>query len=312
MTRILVAEDSPTQSMIVQNLLAEANYDVECFDNGKLALRRLESGDPPDLVLTDMMMPEMDGLQLVRAVRIHFSGIPVILMTGQGTDALAIEALEDGAAGYVPKSQLNDRLVDEISRVLHAARLDRGYELLLSCLRHNVFSFDLTNDIALIDPLVDLLQQMLVGVALCDSTARVRAGLALEHALLNAMYRGNLEISSSDMQDEREQLLKDGGNSLVAERMNQQPYRDRKVHVQAELTREQAQFVVRDEGQGFDISTVPNPADPDSLERDGGHGLLLMQTFMDEVTFNDKGNEVTMIIRRAAEPPDDRGGEAEL
>lgn len=298
MTRILVAEDSPTQSVYVRGLLEDANYDVEVFVNGKQALRRIEAGDRPDLVLTDMMMPEMDGLQLVRAIRVHHSGIPVILMTGQGTDALAIEALEDGAAGYVPKSQLNERLVDEVAGVLHAARLHRTYEQLLTCLKQNEFTFALKNDVALIDPLVDLMQQMLVGMGFCDSTTRVRFGLAIEHALLNAIYRGNLEITADDMQRAREQLLQGPGESLVQQRQTQPPYCDRRVSVQARLTPDEARFVIADEGPGFDTSLVPNPTDPDSLERDGGHGLLLMQTFMDEVRFNEKGNEVTMVIRR--------------
>jgi anti-sigma regulatory factor (Ser/Thr protein kinase) len=46
------------------------------------------------------------------------------------------------------------------------------------------------------------------------------------------------------------------------------------------------------------VSRVPRPGDPDALERDSAHGLLLMQTFMDEVKFNEAGNEVTMIKRR--------------
>jgi CheY-like chemotaxis protein len=306
MTRILVAEDSPTQSVYVQGLLEDAGYKVECVGNGKLALRRIENGSKPDLVLTDMMMPEMDGLQLVRAIRIHHPGIPVILMTGQGTDTLAIEALEDGAASYVPKSQLNERLVDEITQVLHASRLDRTYEMLLRCLQHNEFSFALKNDVALIDPLVDLMQQMLVGTGLCDSTTRVRAGLALEHALLNAIYRGNLEISAEEMLQAREQLLHGAGSSLVQQRQEQEPYCHRTVTVHAVMTPKEATFVIRDQGQGFDTTQVPDPADPDSLEREGGHGLLLMLTFMDEVRFNERGNEVIMVIRRR-EPRGDKG-----
>lgn len=300
MARILVAEDSTTQLVQIRGLLEEAGYSVTVVTDGRQALRLLVGGDKPDLVLTDMMMPEMDGLELVRAIRVHHSGIPVILMTAQGSDALAIEALEDGAAGYVPKSQLNVRLVDEIEHVLHAARVNRTYQTLLGCVRRNEFDFELYNDASLFDPLVDLLQQMMVGLGLCDSTAQVRMGVALEHALLNALYRGNLEVAPEQVQASREALLQDASSSIVEQRRSQQPYCDRRIFLHAEMSPAMARFVIRDEGPGFDITRVPLRGDPEALTQEAGRGLLLMRTFMDEVTFNERGNEVTMIKRREA------------
>jgi CheY-like chemotaxis protein len=298
MTRILVVEDSQTQIVHICGLLEEAEFDVDTVLNGKEAVRRLEAGEQYDLILTDLMMPEMDGLQLVRAVRVHYPGTPVILMTGQGTDALAIEALEDGAAGYVPKSQLHERLIEEVAQVLRAAEVDRSYEILLSCLKRNEFEFELRNEVALIDPLINLLLQMMAGIQLCDSTSRIRVGLALEHALLNALYRGNLEISAAKMQSTRELLLSGRGTALVDQRLAELPYSTRTIHFDVRMSAEEARFVIRDQGKGFDVRQVPKPGDPDVLEREGGKGLLLMQSFMDEVTFNETGNEVTMVKRR--------------
>ncbi len=300
MTRILVVEDSQTQIIHICGLLEQSEWDVDTAVNGKQAVQRLEAGEQYDLILTDLMMPEMDGLQLVRAVRVHYPGTPVILMTGQGTDSLAIEALEDGAAGYVPKSMLHERLVEEIAQVLHAAEVDRSYERLLSCLNRNEFEFELRNEVALIDPLINLLLQMMAGIQLCDSTSRIRVGLALEHALLNALYRGNLEISSGQMQSMHEVLLSGQGTMLIDERLADSKFSDRRIYFDVKMSHEEARFVIRDQGSGFDVSQLPKPGDPDVLEREGGKGLLLMQSFMDEVTFNPAGNEVTMVKRRDA------------
>ena len=57
-------------------------------------------------------------------------------------------------------------------------------------------------------------------------------------------------------------------------------------------------FVIRDEGPGFDPRELPDPTDPTNLERPSGRGLLLMRTFMDDVSYNDDGNQVTLIKRR--------------
>jgi anti-sigma regulatory factor (Ser/Thr protein kinase) len=64
------------------------------------------------------------------------------------------------------------------------------------------------------------------------------------------------------------------------------------------VSRTEAKFVIRDEGPGFDPSTLPDPTDPENLLRPCGRGVMLMRTFMNEVTFNDRGNEVTLIWRR--------------
>lgn len=301
MTRILLAEDSQTQSLQIRALLEQSQFEVDAVSTGKEVVQRLESHQRYDLILTDMMMPGINGLQVVRAVRFHYPGTPVVLITGQGTDALVIEALEDGAAGYVSKSQMQEKLIEEIDQVLHAAEIDRSYELLLGCLQRNEFVFTLGNDTRLIGPLINLLLQMMSGLGLSDSTDRVRIGLALEHALLNAMFRGNLEITSAQLPRARDALRAGQAEGLVASRASEAPYRDRRVNLDVSMDRREARFVIRDEGPGFDISQVPRPGDAARLDCDEGQGLFRMTTFMDEVTFNGLGNEVTLIKRRDGE-----------
>jgi anti-sigma regulatory factor (Ser/Thr protein kinase) len=64
------------------------------------------------------------------------------------------------------------------------------------------------------------------------------------------------------------------------------------------VTRTEAVYIVRDEGPGFDFTLIPHERDPAAIERDDNRGLLLIRTFMDEVRYNARGNEITMIKRR--------------
>lgn len=298
MPTVLVVDDSAIDRKLVSGLLKDlSNWTVELAENGAQALEKMRQS-PADVVVTDLQMPEMDGLELVSAVRVQFANVPVILMTANGSEALAIEALEQGAAGYVPKSRLAQSLADTIENVLGMVHADRSYAELIECLTRTEFTFLLANDVALIDPLVDLMQQMVEGVRLCDHMDRVRVGVALEQALLNAIFRGNLEISYEAMQEARERLMR-GEPDPVEERRVQAPYCHRKLFVDARISPEEARFVVRDEGPGFDTSILPVAGDPKALEREAGRGLILMRTFLDEVTFNDRGNEVTLVKRRA-------------
>src|SRR5687768_9206268 len=257
MPRVLVVDDSAVDRRFVGGLLAKGGrYDVEFAEDGSQALAHMRK-EPPDLIVTDLQMPNRNGLELVAAVRMHHPGVPIILMTGHGSEGLAIEALQRGASGYVPKPQLGELLLDSVDEALSMSRADRTYERLISCLNKCTFAFELDNDPALVDPLVDLVQQMVAGMRLTDATGRFRIGAALKEALLNAMYRGNLEITFQQMQASRVSLMEGKGEDLVQQRRQCAPYCERKTTVDIVIDTSQAHFVIRDQGSGFDPKALP-------------------------------------------------------
>ena len=90
----------------------------------------------------------------------------------------------------------------------------------------------------------------------------------------------------------------DAYEKRLAERRSQPPYRDRRVYLTVKESREETVYVVRDEGPGFDPKMKIDPTSTQNLESPRGRGLLLIRTFMDEVTFNEKSNQITMVKRR--------------
>ncbi|HEY7428312.1 MAG TPA: ATP-binding protein, partial [Gemmataceae bacterium] len=111
-----------------------------------------------------------------------------------------------------------------------------------------------------------------------------------------ALYHGNLEVGS-ELRESDEKAYR----QLVEERRHSKPYADRRIHVHARASADEACYVVRDEGPGFNPNILPDPTDPANLEKVTGRGLLLIRTFMDEVRHNEKGNEIVMIKRRSEE-----------
>jgi YesN/AraC family two-component response regulator len=265
---------------------------VSYAGNGQEALALIQA-DPPDLVLTDLHMPEMDGLQLVLEVRKNFPLVPVILMTAYGSEEIAIEALQKGAASYVPKKNLGQSLAETVESVLSVAQANRNQQRLLECLTQTEEHFLLDNDPTLIPPLIGYLQENISRMRLCDEIGRIRVSIALQEALLNAIQHGNLEVASElKEQDERTY------QTLVEQRRREKPYRTRRIHVIARESPGEATYIVRDEGPGFDPSKLPDPTDPSNLDRVSGRGLLLIRTFMDKVVHNETGNQITMVKRR--------------
>ena len=301
MAHVLIVDDSAVDRRLAGGLLEkneELTLSFAC--DGAEALAALAQ-TPVDLVVTDLQMPELDGLELVAAMRIHYPAIPAVLITSHGSETLAFEALSQGAASYVPKSQLADKLLETVNQVIATQRAEQCDRDLAKCHARSDYTFQLENDVALIDPLVEFAQHCVVDMCLDDATGQYRVGVALRHALLNALYRGNLEISPTDTQFSREELLRGGESGLVQERLTQEPYCDRRIHVRVTTSPEQLQCVVRDQGPGFDTSAVFESDTAEKWDENAGRGLVLMRAFLDEVRFNQQGNEVTLVKRRQAQ-----------
>jgi CheY-like chemotaxis protein/anti-sigma regulatory factor (Ser/Thr protein kinase) len=289
----LVVDDAPVDRRIAGALVEKATgLRVVYAANGLEALTVLRH-EPPCLVLTDLQMPKMNGLDLVEEMRADWPAIPVVLMTACGSEEIAIQALRAGAAGYVPKRNLDRDLLHVLGQVLSAAKVERRRAQFLERMTHFDCTFVLDNDTSVMPLLISHLQEQMERMRLCDANGKIRVGVALEEAFLNAVYHGNLEVSSELRLD-----VSDAFHRLITERRHLAPYRDRRLHVRASLGPEGARFVLRDEGPGFDVTKLPDPTDPENLVKPSGRGLLLIRTFMDEVRHNETGNEITLFKRR--------------
>ncbi len=299
MNHILIVDDSLVDRTLAGELLkSQTKYHVEFSSNGVEALEHLEA-KLPVAVVTDLKMPEMDGMELIRIIRRRFATVPVVVMTGYGSEDIALQALMLGAADYVPKSQMASELAESIEEVLAVAAADRPHHRLSHCLRYQELHYELDNDILLIPPLVEQLQNAATDMALTDETDRVRLGKALVEAITNAIYHGNLELTSEQI--EAAAKPQSAASNVVSQRRESLPFRDRRVLINAVISPEEARFAVRDGGNGFDVSQLPDiAAHPSRLNFDEGRGLVLIRMFMDEVHFNDVGNEITMVKRKPA------------
>jgi len=249
-------------------------------------------------------MPEMDGLTLVATVKNRFPLVPVILMTSKGSEELAVQALQAGAASYVPKHTLSSRLADTIRNVLALSQRQRCHSRLMGSMVRANCTFELENDAALIGPLISYIQEDCAHLNLYDDSESTRVGVALEEALANALYHGNLEVDSALRESEDSSYWQ-----LAEERSKVEPYKSRRIHVDVAISRDDAVITIGDDGPGFDPSKLPDPTDPANLEMASGRGILLMRTFMTEIRYNEKGNVVTLIKRRnpGNNPPESEG-----
>ena len=286
MARILVVDDSPLDRTLISGLLSvRSEWKIELANDGIQAVQAIGSFEP-DLIVTDLRMPEMDGLQLVKHVREHHPEIPVVLTTSVGSEQIAIEALRAGATSFSPKSMLAGDLVPKVGEVLELSqRMRYGHTLRIEPTPKQV-AFVLENDLSLAAPAIEHLQNSLPD---WSSRDRLQIGMALNEALVNAMHHGNLEVDSSLKESDCDLY-----NETVCQRRQQEPYCKRRVRVEAEFSDQHICVQISDEGPGFSPRDVPDPCEEVNLHRVSGRGLFLIRSFMDQMTHNLMGNQITM------------------
>lgn len=118
--RVLIVDDEASIRDLLSKTLALAEYDVDLAPDGRTALERLRI-IPYDLLITDLRMPGVDGLAVIREARRLKADIPVIIITGFSTEASAIEAVNLGVSGYLTKPFRVPRVLAAASKALGEA-----------------------------------------------------------------------------------------------------------------------------------------------------------------------------------------------
>lgn len=124
MARILVVDDEPRILTLLSGILKTSGYEVTAASDGLTALEKLGE-DKFDVILTDIRMPEMDGMELYRSLRKLGIEVPVVFLTAYGTVESAIEAMRGGAFDYISKPFKVDELLSTLARAVERSELDR-------------------------------------------------------------------------------------------------------------------------------------------------------------------------------------------
>jgi CheY-like chemotaxis protein len=289
---VLVVDDNGIDRRLAGKCVEKEGLIAVYAENGREALAVIDR-ENPDVVLTDLQMPEMDGLQLVARMRDEHPGLPVVLMTAFGSEEIAVAALRAGAASYVPKRHLRKELGDAIRVVLDAVEAVQERDQVRQFLKRSEATFELAYDPAGPRALISYLQDSLTQLNFTDEIGVLQVSTALTEALANAVEHGSLELDSTLREESSEAYY-----NLGRERAQIAPYRDRRIFVTVKLTPTEATYIIRDEGPGFDPASLPDPTDPENALKTSGRGIMLIRMFMDDVRFSEKANEITMVKRR--------------
>lgn len=288
--RILLVDDEQLVREELGGLLEDEGYQVMRAADGEegLALFRREK---PDMVITDVRMPRRDGLSLAMAIRQEDPSVPVTVITGHGSESMAIQALRAGVTDFIKKPVRSEDLSAALQR-MEAAREPLGTLELPATVElvESSWTYRLQNDLEAIPPFVDVLLEH-CGAGL-DRTGLLELSLAIREVLTNAVEHGNLELTY----EEKSRALESGSlDQVLRERAARPELGKRRITITAHRRDRQVTITVTDEGRGFDWRALPDPADTSNLLSAHGRGVLLARLSVDSLSYSPQGNQVTLV-----------------
>jgi DNA-binding response OmpR family regulator len=285
--RVLIADDQEALRELLSRLLTREGFEpIEAAD-GVQAVELFRT-QAPLVVVSDIMMPRMDGLALLTELKRIDRSAVVILMTGQGNEEILLRALRGGATNFFRKPFNVRELMDEIRRVVDF-RMEAARSTLFSpFLVSEKKTFVIPRADSPYFPIVNQVTLQLPCILPEEDILNLKIGI--EEMIVNAVEHGNLGITF----EEKNKAISEGTlANLLAQRGKESDAHGRQVFVTASLTPEAFEVVVRDEGRGFDWRRLPIVA-PENLMSFNGRGIFLTKIYFDEVRYNEKGTEVTL------------------
>jgi DNA-binding response OmpR family regulator len=298
--KILIVDDDKYISLLLYNFLDDEGYLCETADDGLEALERVRKGNTYDMVLLDFVMPRMNGLEFLAAVHDINPTLPVMMISGYRTRENTLEALRLGAIGFIKKPFSLKDVLKNMRLVLQASRNKKELGPIIPFLKKGSMEFVFKTDAVEPDKMSLYLANHLGEMGFIEGHRISTVALAFNEVITNAVEHGNLELPVNYFLESPDGETSQSTAEQSAERLRTARYAERTVTIRYQCENDETRVSVIDEGPGFDVENVREfleSRDSTPAADHIGRSLILVKYAVDEVRFNDRGNEVTLIIR---------------
>ncbi len=258
----------------------------------------------PDLIFLDLWMPRLDGMAALSRIRDHDPTVPVVIVSAKSDADTTEEALSLGAVNLIRKPFDKQEIQFVLDQIYKAIEEQADIHDVLDLVEHRKTGLRFTSATAMLSKVVAYLGRELQNSYPGYEIAITEIKLALYEALANAYEHGNLEISFEEKSRALETI--DGITKLMEERLSRPELAERSITVEVEYQRDCAIYTIRDEGPGFDhAGQCGRPLAATTALH--GRGITLIRHYMDEVSWNEAGNEIRIrkCLTRKGDESDD-------
>ena len=293
--KILVVDDEAPICNMVLRFLSMNNYTADSANNGKEALELIQKNDY-HLVLTDLKMPEMDGITLMKVTKGVKPDTLFIVMSGYGTLDSAIESMKLGAVNFIKKPISIIELIATIKKAEDMI-MNKNYPTQMLSFIYKVEKYIELSAKELNENLEVIVSYLVSEMRVFDQskTSIDNATMALYEALTNAIEHGSLQLDKRITRESAMEAL----DKLFKEKLDkfQKPqFASKKIKINIFYTDKKIEFIITDEGNGFNYKDVLSKIDDSVYNEPLNKGLFLIKHVSDELFFNNKGNEVHIVF----------------
>jgi CheY-like chemotaxis protein len=266
MSKVLIVDDEEGVRDIITRYVEQAGVSAEAVESAPKALEAMQR-EIFDVIITDIVMPGMSGFDLIREVSKKHPAIPIIVVTAFGTYDHLMEAMSLGAFNFITKPVKKEHLWRILEKGLRIPRFTVEKSKALPYLTHKI-ELTIPSRLELVEGVSYQIVQAAEAAGFPPKAVSFSIPMTTDELLINAIEHGN----------------------RFAE--------EKKVYINAVIDGKKFEILIRDEGSGFDVKGIPADFSPQDLLNERGRGIIIIKHYMDELIYNEKGNEVKAVLYR--------------
>lgn len=291
--KILIIEDDFVARNYLRDLLRYSNIEV-------LSARNVPEGldlyiqNKFDIIVCNVLMPGVSGMEFLQKIREKDRKTHIIMTATKSSERIVVECFRQGANDFLKYPIQDSDILPRIRKVEEKIAL-KGQKTPFGIVNFGkvemVFptEFDVTYRIA-----ERIFEEIIPDFF--DESADTEIRIGLMELICNAVEHGNLSISYA----EKKQSIEEGSfNQLIRQRLEDEKLKSRNVYVEFSYTQDYCQWVIKDEGDGFDYNNVPDPTKEENKENFNGRGIHLSKVLFDFIEYQGKGNIVMVRKKRS-------------
>ncbi|MBP9886069.1 MAG: ATP-binding protein [Leptospiraceae bacterium] len=221
-------------------------------------------------------------------------GTVIVVIADKLVETEILKLLSIGVIDFMTKNEIRVKVPTILKIVTSNLELFESEQFLLENTTRKKGKIKIKNNLRLVPKVAGLIMSICYAAGFRNYEAFSRISLSLHEMITNAIEHGNCGVGFSM----KSKILTDSMDmySAIDERAEYPENKNKRVTICYEINNDQATFTIRDEGNGFDLKSIPSPRSEENIFSVHGRGILMTKNFVDEMQYNDKGNMVRLIF----------------